>query len=641
MFKQLKYQIFATSLFLLMLLIAPKIQGQVYDSVFYPPDSTAVMYFYNRLNTAMPLQLHALDTTLKDFEAYNPLDTAYLFYASLGNVGLAYRSLNFDPKWNMGFDYGIKTFDTYLIQPENIKFYLNAKPYTEIGYVTGKNKEQLFQARHQQRVYRRLAVGVDFSLINSLGTYQRHKSDNYRLAATTQFFTSNLRYGFIGSYYNARVKPRENGGIVYDSVYEQDLEPNRAIIEINLANAENLVRRSGIYFQQYFQLSRKQKTALPDSLQPERKKLQFRFGRIAHAFHYQNNSMVYTDLQPDLNYYPNTYYDSISTYDSVYFRKIDNTFSWSNVDYINRLTPQPLMVEFGIRHQVAEVRDSIRTSEFQNLMPYGQIRIAPHPFITVNGKAEIILSDDDYSGDYHLFARTRIAILRSKPYKTTFNFVFDLAGNSAPYFYRHYFSNHFQWDNNFPKIETNKLSAFVTQRRTQLGVDVIQTNNYLYLDEAIQPAQLGRSTEVLKAFLHQQFVVGKVDFETRLLYQKASDPDIIRLPEFMGYLTLSFNLDFFKGALRTRSGFDIYYFTKYYADAYQPAIRSFYLQNEKEVGEYLHADFFLNFNVARTRFFMKLQNILSAVGPNNYYQVPHYPLQDMTFKFGLSWRFHD
>lgn len=114
------------------------------------------------------------------------------------------------------------------------------------------------------------------------------------------------------------------------------------------------------------------------------------------------------------------------------------------------------------------------------------------------------------------------------------------------------------------------------------------------------------------------------------------------MPEFLAYLTFTFNMRFMKGALNTRSGFDLWYNSTYYADAYMPALRSFYLQNEKQIGNFVHADFFINFQVKRTRFFLKTQNILSAFARHyNYYTVPHYPLQDLGVKFGLDWRFND
>ncbi|MFP4472211.1 MAG: putative porin, partial [Bacteroidales bacterium] len=217
----------------------------------------------------------------------------------------------------------------------------------------------------------------------------------------------------------------------------------------------------------------------------------------------------------------------------------------------------------------------------------------------------------------------------------------QLDKHAAPYFYQHYFSNHFIWDHDFNRIKTNRVSGYITQRNLKLGADLTDVKDYVFIGADTLPAQYGENIRVLKAYLDQLFHFGKFDVNARLLYQKSSAEDVIRVPEFAGYFTITFNLKLFKGALNTRSGFDVYYFTKYYAHKYMPAIRSFYIQNEKEIGGFVHADFFLNFSVKRTRFFMKIQNFGSAIGENYYYQVPHYPLQDMAFKFGLSWRFHD
>lgn len=615
-------------------------RSQTYDSTFYPTDSSAVYYFHNKLDTYSPVKLTPYDTTLQDFEAYNPLDSLYYFYASLGNVGLAYRSLDFQPDYKVGFDYGINTYNAYYYRQEKVKYYLNSKAYTELAYITGADKEQLFTAQHHQRVFKRLAVGVDFSLINSLGGYQRQKSDNTKVVASAQYFTKDLRYGAIANYGHAKITSRENGGIVYDSVYEQELEPNRSIIEVTLSDAENRLKKSGVYLQQYFQLSRKEAKTPADSLGIPDKKFRLKFGRISHSLKYNQYSQVYVDGRPDLGYYPNTYYDSLQTHDSVHFQVMENTFSWSNADYIDRLKEQPIRLMFGIKHQVSKVSDSVQTTTFRNLIPYGEIHFSPHPFITVDGKASYVLTGEGYQGDYQVWGLARIEILRKKPYKTAFNFVLDISNSEAPYFYRHYFSNHFIWDHVFSKVNTNKISAYITQRNTRLGFDLTNINDYLYIGTDTLPAQYNQSIQVLKAYLYQRFVLGKFDIDSRFIYQKASE-DVVRLPEFMAYFTVTFNLNLFKGALRTRSGFDIYYFTKYYADAWMPAIRSFYLQNEREIGGYVHADFFLDFNVKRTRFFMKMQNILQPFTENDYFQVPHYPLQDMAFKFGLSWRFHD
>lgn len=613
--------------------------AQQYDSTFYPADSNAVLYFHNQLDIYSPLKLTPADTSLYGFERYDPLNRKYFFNASLGNVGLAYKLLNFTFPTVQGFDYGIHAFDVYLFNNRDIKYFVNPRPYTEVAYTTGAKKEQLFSVVHDQRVFRRLTIGLNFNLINSLGSYQRQKSDNHQLAAKIHYFTEDLRYGIIANYTHSKVKVRENGGILHDSIYEQNLEPTRSIIPIHLQNAQNLLRESGVYLQQYFQLSRKEKSFFSDST--KQKRIRLRFGRIAHSFNYKRYSQVYTDLTPDINYYPAVHVDSAQTYDSVFYQVMENSLSWSNSDYLNRIRPQPFVVLFGIKYQIASVNDTLLKSTYQNLIPYGTLEIRPFPSLEIKADGSYILSGDVYKGDFTFRGAAVLDILKKKPYKTGFHFTFDLDNHAAPYFYRHYFSNHFWWDNNMSKVKTRKISAFVTQRNLTLGVDIFRIKDYIYISTDTLPAQFNEPVEIYKFYLYQQFHIGKFDINGRFIFQQVSNKTIIRLPAFMAYFTATFNLQMFKGALKTHSGFDVYYNTKYYAEAYMPAIRSFYLQDAKKIGNFFYIDFFIDFNVKRARFFLKLQNLLSVFGYSHYYAVPHYPLQDMALKFGVSWRFHD
>lgn len=618
------------------------ISGQIYNPAFYPADSNAAVYYHNRLAIESPLDLKSYDTSLVDFQAYNWLDSRLPFHASLGNSGLAYRNLDFDPERANGFYYGINNFDIYLFQQDELKYYVNKKPFSELGLVLGDSKEQMLFARHQQQVFRKLSVGVDFEHINSLGTYQRQKSNNRRVAFKAKYFTENLKYGIIANYTNSKVLVQESGGIVYDSVYEQNNEPDRSIIDIRLRDAGNTIRKAGVYLQQYYQISGRKETPPQDSSFVPDKRFRLRLGRLSHSFNYEKNAFVYSDLNPQSGYYQNICVDSVKTYDSVYFQHIENIFAWSNADYINRLTPQPFVLLFGIKHQLSNVRDSLVSETFAHLIPFGEIRLTPHPLLNVEGTASIVVSDDDYQGDFSINGLAQLQILRKKSYKTTFNFAIQTENHTAPYFYKHYFSNHFKWDNNFSKTFSNKLSASITQQTLKLGIDITTINNYLYLGADTLPAQYGSSVEVFKAYFEKGERLGKFDLFGRVLYQKSSQQDIIRLPEFLAYLSITFNLKLVKGALDTRSGFNLRYNSSYFADGYMPAIRSFYVQNEREIGGFVYADFFINFKVKRTRFFFKTQNILSIlVQSYDYYAVPHHPLQDFGIKFGIDWRFHD
>jgi len=81
--------------------------------------------------------------------------------------------------------------------------------------------------------------------------------------------------------------------------------------------------------------------------------------------------------------------------------------------------------------------------------------------------------------------------------------------------------------------------------------------------------------------------------------------------------------------------------TKYYADGYMPATSQFYIQNEKQTGNYPYIDLFLNIKIKRANIFVKLQHATAGLLDKTYYSIPHYPLQGRAIKFGVCWKFYD
>jgi len=86
---------------------------------------------------------------------------------------------------------------------------------------------------------------------------------------------------------------------------------------------------------------------------------------------------------------------------------------------------------------------------------------------------------------------------------------------------------------------------------------------------------------------------------------------------------------------------NLYYNTKYYADAYNPALGVFHQQNEKKLGNYPYLDVFLNIKLKRTRFFLKYEHLNSGWIYKNYFSALHYPRNEGMFKAGISWTFYD
>jgi len=205
-----------------------------------------------------------------------------------------------------------------------------------------------------------------------------------------------------------------------------------------------------------------------------------------------------------------------------------------------------------------------------------------------------------------------------------------------------YKSNHFKWDNNFDKINSQTIGASIQYRALQTGVNYFTITNYVFFDNYIRPLQSPKTIKIFNAFLSKKFTLGRWVMANQIVYQKKLDStNFIRLPELLSKNSLYFNGSFFKRALIMQIGVDLLYNTKYYADAYSPALAQFYLQNEKKIGDYPYIDLFLVARVKRASIFLKLQHASSGLMERTYYSSPNYPMQGRAIKFGVTWRFYN
>ena len=78
------------------------------------------------------------------------------------------------------------------------------------------------------------------------------------------------------------------------------------------------------------------------------------------------------------------------------------------------------------------------------------------------------------------------------------------------------------------------------------------------------------------------------------------------------------------------------YFTKYNANAYNPLLAEFRIQNDEQIG-FPTIDVFFNAQVRRTRLYFKVDNATSSLTDKNYFSAPNYPYRDLTIRFGLVW----
>ena len=216
--------------------------------------------------------------------------------------------------------------------------------------------------------------------------------------------------------------------------------------------------------------------------------------------------------------------------------------------------------------------------------------------------------------------------------------------NQTPnHYYEQYQGNHNQWENSFDKIHAYNLKGYYKNKRlrTEIGIAINNTKNYIYFDTAAMPRQYDGNLMVFTAWAKQVFRLGRFYFDQKVYYQIVNKDEVLPLPELALHSHNYYQNRFFKDALGFQIGLDLFYNTSFYANAYDPAIMQFYNQEIEKTGNYPKLDVFITLNIKRADLFIKYEHVSEYIGNRNYFSAYTYPINPAKLKFGIRWNFYD
>ena len=217
----------------------------------------------------------------------------------------------------------------------------------------------------------------------------------------------------------------------------------------------------------------------------------------------------------------------------------------------------------------------------------------------------------------------------------------DYSHLTPGWFYHRRDTNYFSWQTDFKKQQFLTGNIGYRYKNFHAGLQYNLVTNYTYLNENALPEQFSESFGIFQAFVRKEFRIWNLGIDNMLIYQKSSKEDILHLPEFIAHINIYYTQELFRGATTIHPGIDFFYNTAYYADAYMPALKSFYLQDEFKTGNYPYMDIYVTIKIKRARIFFKYAHFNSGLMGYDYFMVPGYPQKDANFKLGISWMFYD
>ena len=379
---------------------------------------------------------------------------------------------------------------------------------------------------------------------------------------------------------------------------------------------------------------------------PKTKARKFTLGRICHSFSYLNNKLYYNESSPSVAFYQSfdTLLNTSKTTDTTLVRAIRNTVRWNSLGYQKYNDDIPFFLYAGLTHGFYSVKhfdyiegETVLSRNYQQLSVNGGIIINLFKSTRITGHADLItlgyqIGDFDIKGQWKQFLGTSN---KNFGYAT---FDAEIKRQSANWFEEKYTSNHFRWENDFKAATYLTFNLKYNYKSYCIGVKQTSIANLIYFGTDARPTQFEGLFSIREAYLSFYQKLWRFEFEGFVSMQKSSNEEIMHLPLLLGQLKIGYAQSVFHKAATLYPSITVRYFTKYYADAYMPATRTFYLQNEVQIGNFPFIDLAIALKVKKAHIYFSYSNMFLLSGNYNSFIAPHYPMRDSRIFIGINWR---
>lgn len=650
------------------------LEDSTHTEIQSPPPKLYMWYLSETLGNRT---ITPADTINLNFQNTNQVEGMYGHYNYLGNLGSPRLSRIFFDRRNGEPTIFMEPFSSVFVRPDEFKFTNSNVPYTNLTYYKAGNKvngEERFKSYFSVNANKRLAFGFNFDYLYGRGYYANQSTSHFSAGIFASYIGE--KYQVQALYNNFFMKMNENGGITNDQyiTHPENMaggkkEYESTNIPVKLEHTSNRNKNFYIYLTQRYRLGFNREITRIEEKRAKGKKPAKDSTSVAakdtitteefvpvtsfiHTIKVERTRHQFHSSKEPKDFYPEYYIYKDYSNDSTTAFSIKNVFGIALLEGFNKYAKAGLTAYLSHKLSRYDLMNTdtltdmrrIRYTE-QEVFLGGELVKREGKLLHYNVNGEVGLLDKAI-GQFRINAKLD---LNFHLWKDTVNFYArGYLSNTLPSFYmRHYHSNHYRWDNeNMSKEFRTRVEGELNIARwgTNLRAGVENIKNYTYFNPSAMPEQNSGNIQVLSATLAQNFRLGIFHLDNEVTWQKTNNSTVLPLPQFSLYHNFYILTKLAKKVLTVQLGADVRYFTAYNAPAYTPAVQQFHLQpasDRVEIGGYPVVNVYANLHLKRTRIFAMLYHVNSGIGNNNYFLVPHYPINTRLFKFGISWNLYD
>lgn len=606
-----------------------------------------------------------IDTALYNYAQRSVPSEQTIAYATTGNLGGAgLDMIYFDRKPRSDFSFRDALL-AWIPMQGNHRFYNTRIPMTLLSYNTGggrENKQDRLQGTFSGNVKSKLQFGAMVDYLYSKGSYANQAVKNMMWGLSSSYIGDRYEYQAFFNHYNGL--NQENGGIT-DDLYITDpaqLQGGQTSIDAKtiptrLTAARTRMKGQEFYMNHRYKVGFWRTDSIVDDTVTYRTYIPVT--SFIWTMDYNDGKHIFYNNSPTeaSDYWESSYLTTGPSENPTSYWSLKNTIGVSLLEGFNKYAKAGLAAY--LTHEIrkyTQTSDTLALSgpdrpEILTPYPYDE-RVAPKGTENLLWVGAQLTKQQGSLLRYEATARIGVAgaaagelnlqgniSARFKLFGDTVRVTaYGLFANEAvPYLMKNYVSNYFIWHNDFSKTRRFRVGGEIRipQTSTLVNVGVENVQNNVYFNDLSMPVQHGGSVQVLSASLQQNFKVGILHWNNKVTFQTSSDDAVIPLPRLSVYSNLFIRFRVAK-VLHVDLGLDCDYYTKYYAPGYQPATMSFYNQRELKVGNYPFMNVYANMKLKRARFYIMMSHVNQGMTGDNYFSMPHYPMNPRRFQMGVS-----
>ena len=612
------------------------------------------------------------DTSLTIFKDYkfNFLRKDNFELLSSPNVAHTYNKLGYNFKSKSIFPkLGARGKHFHYYEKDDIGYYNVATPFTEIFAKSTFEQGQILDALVSINLSPQYNFTIAHKGYKSLGKYISSRSRGNQFRLSSNFNSKNKKLNVKSHFTSQNIFNQENAGLDEDNIYFFEEATEYLVLDNSGNPIENedgsletieydgyldrsrlgsQIRAEGSLYSKRFFIDF-EKSLLYDS------KRETSDLSIGYQFTHEYKKIEYNDpLRAPL--FGSTKDGSPVSDQSRYIRNDNLIYLKSNLNKLGR---------FKLSYSLINFENNFKDYELNNGLILGLEDSQSN--LNFNWQKDFKLFKlnldlnkslhENYTSDYQSIS------LISEPLKNVKFNIGAINSNKSPnlnfILFRSIYED-YNWHN--PELENQKSSTLYSEigykELIKISGEYSIIDNYTFFQELtsgltseifntrrIIPKQINSEINYFKIKLFSKIDFGKFSFINTGQYQEKDQTfefgelSTLNVPKWLTRNTLMFSSSVFNNSLFFQTGFTFNYFTKFYADYYNPVVSEFVSQNFKEIGDFPRIDFFLNAKIQQTRVFIKVEHLNSSMTGYDYYSDPFTPYRDLSVRFGLVWNF--